>query len=298
MKKLLLLALVTAITAFITYLLVYNHFTGLFPWSEPDEQARTQVIVDSKVLNEERTIIVQLPRNYDSLKRYPVMYVLDGNTEELVNTFQVLSEAGYAPSCVVVGIPNLSAQSRQRDLTPPYLKMDIDKADSPPGQGDRFLTFIATELIPFIENNYSVSDYRMFSGSSRGGLLVMHSLMFKPELFQARFCFSSPFWRQDQMIVSKVREFLNSRDSLSNFIYLCVGEAETENMKTGFEAMTKLFRQTSVPGLTFESNYTAGADHQNNTELSMATAIGKWARYARKYGQTPSLPENKVLAGQ
>jgi predicted alpha/beta superfamily hydrolase len=256
---------------------MHEHFTGRFPWQRPVSIATIQPI-HSEVLKEDRDVIVHLPIDYDSSKQYPVMYVLDGSSldEPFVNSFKVLSSAGFSPSVIVVGIPNVSEASRQRDYTPPYLRQDMDHEKSPNGEADNFLTFMEAELISFIESKYSTSGYRLVAGHSRGGLLVMHSLIAKPDLFHARFCFSSPFWRQDQVMVSKVSDFLNVRDSLNSFLYLSVGENETDNMRLGNQNMTNLLQAKSPVGLTWFSESTPKANHQSNAELSVAHGIGKW----------------------
>lgn len=71
--------------------------------------------------------------------------------------------------------------------------MEIDEKESPFGAGDQFLSFMEKELIPFIDKNYSASKNRSLAGNSRGGLLVIYSLLYKHDLFKDRFCFSLAF---------------------------------------------------------------------------------------------------------
>jgi predicted alpha/beta superfamily hydrolase len=74
-----------------------------------------------------------------------------------------------------------------------------------------FLEFMERELIPFIATQYGASETRLFAGNSRGGLLVMYSLLQKPDLFAGRFCFSTPLWREDNLLVQKVSAFLSGK---------------------------------------------------------------------------------------
>jgi predicted alpha/beta superfamily hydrolase len=138
-----------------------------------------------------------------------------------------------------------------------------------------------SELFPFIEKNYSASSVRLFTGNSRGGLCVMYSLLYKPAMFQARFCYSTPLWRQNYILVSKVANFLNSADTLHTFIYMNAGSNETENIKSGLERMTKTFQEKASIGITWHSGYTPSADHQNNFRISAAAGIGKWSEYLK-----------------
>jgi hypothetical protein len=276
MKKILMVGSVILITSVVSIVL-FDYLTGE-PYY-PESVIQTKLY--SQILDEERNVIIHLPRNYDSTKRYPVMYVLDGSSQDkhIAEKFDILSTVGYSPETIVVGIPNMSGENRQRDMTPPYMRMDIDETDSPFGEADKFLSFMESELFLFIDKNYPTSQYRLFSGHSRGGLLVMYSLLHKPNLFQARFCFSPAFWRDDDIIVSKVSEFLSSQDTLNTFLYLSMGTKETAKMKNGFDLMTMAFKAKTPSGLIWFSDYTINADHQDNAEISATAGIGKWSEY-------------------
>lgn len=259
----------------------------LFDYFKSDAELPEGVIqtkLYSNLLIQERELIIHLPVNYDSAKEYPVMYVLDGSSQDghIADKVHTLSAAGCAPEVIVVGVLNMTAENRQSQLMPPYMHIDADKIDSPMGDGDRFLSFIESELIPFIESNYSASHVRLFSGHSRGGLLVMHSLLSKPDLFQARFCFSAPFWRHDNVIVSKVEEFLASNDTLRTFIYMSAGERETNNIKDGLGNMMKVLKEKAPTGFVWYADYIGDADHQNNAQRSAARAIKLWSDFDNK----------------
>jgi len=240
-------------------------------------------IVRSEILAQERELIIHLPRNHDTTRTYPVVYVLDGSSQDdhIADEFERLSAAGAAPQAIVVGIPNMSAENRVRNLTPPLLRTDVEKPDSPVGEGDVFLSFMESELFPFIERRYKTSHTRLFVGHSRGALLVMYSLLFRPDMFSARFCFSGPFWRQDHLLTSKVAELLTSADTLRTFVYLSAGDQETERIKGGLESMRAVFQKNAVPGLVWHTDLTPGADHEHNPTFSAAAAIGTWNDFVK-----------------
>ena len=168
-----------------------------------------KTVIHSAILSEGRSVIIHLPASYGSAvqKRYPVMYVLDGTSQDgpTVDALAALSIWGEAPEAIVVGIPN-TAGNRPRDYTPPFMRQEPEVAESKMGGGDQFLLFVEKELIPFIDKQYRTSTYRMISGNSRGGLLAFYSLLEKPDLFQARFCYSSPFHREETLIVNRTKE--------------------------------------------------------------------------------------------
>lgn len=237
----------------------------------------------SAILNQNRELIIYFPRNYDSTKRYPVMYVLDGSSQgnHISSTFDSLFVADHIPQVIIVAIPNMSAPNRRFQLVPPFMRTDPDSVNSPTGTGDIFLSFMETELIPFIQKKYAVSDMRLFAGNSRGGLLVLYSLLYKPDLFQARFCFSTPVWRENNLFVSRMDDFLTSKRNTRTFLYMSVGASETENMKSGLEAMTRTLKQKTSVGFTWHADYTPGAIHQNNAQASAAIGIRKWSEYVK-----------------
>lgn len=270
---------ISILTTSVISILLFSYLTGDPTYPE----SVVQTTIHSKILNEKREVIIHLPINYDRKKKYPVIYVLDGSSQDkhLANKFDILSSAGYVPETIVVGIPNTSGKGRQRDYTPPYMKMDIDEKDSLLGEGDRFLSFMEKELFPFMEQNYSASKIRSLVGNSRGGLLVMYSLLYKPDVFKGRFCFSPAFWRDDNLIIKKLSVFLSKNENLNSFLYLSMGERENEKMKNAFMEMTKTLSKNENDQLIWYSELTKNADHQNNAEISASVGIGKWAEYLK-----------------
>lgn len=279
MKKVFICGLVIVLTSLIS-IVIYTYLTGdpVYPKSV------IQTKIHSKILNEEREVIIHLPRYYDTSKRYPVMYVLDGSSQDkpIAARFDILSSAGYVSETIVVGLPNVSGKGRQRDYTPPGMGMDIDEKNSPPGEGDKFLAFMEKELLPFIENKYSVSNIRSFAGNSRGGLLVMYSLLYKPGLFQGRFCFSPAFWPDNDLIVKKVSDMLSAEKNLNSFLYMSMGDMENDKMKNAFNKMNKVFAEKANNQLVWFLEYTKNADHRDNAQISSSAAIRQWTEYINK----------------
>jgi predicted alpha/beta superfamily hydrolase len=251
--------------------------------SPPGSDNLIQTTLQSAILNEERRVIIHLPRNYskDTSQKYPVMYVLDGTSQDqhTADKIAVLSDAGLIPSAIVVGLPNTRG-NRERDQTPPYMRRDVNDEKSPFGVADKFLSFMDKELIPFVEGNYRTSGYRTLSGNSRGGLFVLYSLLEKPNLFQARFCYSTPVWRFENLMVKKTAEFLRSSSGANSFLYLSVGDKETEQMIGGFNEMVKVLKYHRKR-LSWVADYTPFAVHQDNALISTSKGLAEWGKYLR-----------------
>jgi len=135
-----------------------------------------KVKLHSRVLDEERTILIHLPKDYAlSEKKYPALYVLDAEFffQQAVSAVEFLSELLYInvqpiPKMVIVGIVNVD---RNRDYTPTYAPEQADGRLVFPtsGKAERFLEFLNTELFPFIDSNYKTEPFRVLSGWSLGG---------------------------------------------------------------------------------------------------------------------------------
>jgi len=244
-----------------------------------------QTNLHSAILNEERKVIIHLPRDYskDGSRKYPVMYVLDGTSQDqhTADKITVLADAGLIPSAIVVGLPNTRG-NRERDQTPPYMKRDVNDENSPLGAADKFLSFVEKELIQFVEENYRTSGYRTLSGNSRGGLFVLYSLLEKPALFQARFCYSTPVWRFDNLMVNKTAEFLRSSSGWNQFFYLSVGEKETDQMLGGFNKMVEALKKNRQKGFRWVADYTPFAVHQDNALISTSKGLAEWGKYLQR----------------
>jgi len=236
----------------------------------------------SKVLNEDRKIVVHLPLNYsrESSKKYPVMYVLDAGKLDFDTSDRLfaLSSSGLVPECIVVGIVN-NKNSRERDLTPPFMQIDVEETTSPAGQGDRFLSHVEAELIPLIDSCYRTTGYKTISGHSRAGLFVLYTLIERPNLFNAHFCFSTPAWRFDNIIVHRLESSLRKQQmSDEGYLFLSVGENENANIKSSFDFMRLMLKKLNLKKLKWDSYVTPMANHQTNPIYSTAKGLMCWSK--------------------
>lgn len=128
----------------------------------------------STALGEQREYLVHLPRSYKAApnQRYPVIYVLDGSSQDVhtAASAMLMANIGVLPEVIVVGIPNIDDKGRQRDYTPPGIRQDIDDRAGPEGRADPFLEFLRSELISEIDRSYRTTASRTLAGNSRGSL--------------------------------------------------------------------------------------------------------------------------------
>lgn len=137
-------------------------------------------------------IQVRVPASYaGSEKKYPVLYVLDGDKcfGLAADTAEWLAWAKDAPEIIIVGIAYGQGrdwwQKRSRDLTPTKDAEKVWGEWPMAGGAAKFQDFLAGELFPFIESRYrALSDDRAVAGISLGGLFGAFSLFTRPTLFQ------------------------------------------------------------------------------------------------------------------
>jgi predicted alpha/beta superfamily hydrolase len=136
--------------------------------------------IQSSILKEKRKIIIRLPDDYDTSKKtYPVLYLLDGNSNSLFETVSAINKLGLdenIPKMIVIAIGNTD---RDRDMMP----LSTKQYTVPVAGAEQFLSFIGDELIPHIEKKYRSNQERILCGKSLSGLFTLYTLLTRPQLF-------------------------------------------------------------------------------------------------------------------
>lgn len=191
-------------------------------------------------LKEYRKFYVQLPANYSTNKneKYPVVFILDGEVLlPTVNNVQDFYAGGFTPDMVMIGISN--DKHRMRDLTTSKVtEMYGMPFNEENGEAANFSDFIETELIPFIENTYPVTNYRTLIGHSYGGLFTIYTLINRPELFSNYIAIDPSLDWDDQKLLNEARDQFSSNNyngkslfvSLSGQLHMQKPEVTIDNV--------------------------------------------------------------------
>ena len=155
--------------------------------------------VESKVLGESRRLLVRLPDDYaTSGKKYPVVFKLDGEKGAFLHTFSaayyLLDMTEGAPDVIMVGLENTD---RGRDMHP-------DRSI------ERFITFLESELVPFVDSNYRTNGTRILCGQSLTAVTGMYSFLKKPALFDG-YVLSSFYLFKESLTEQFGRELANNQ---------------------------------------------------------------------------------------
>jgi predicted alpha/beta superfamily hydrolase len=183
--------------------------------------------LNSRILNEDRILNIYTPERYhsDSTKTYPVIYLLDGSLNEdfihTVGVVQFLTMIGSMPESIVVGIANVD---RRRDFTFPT-SIEKDKKDFPTtGSSAKFIDFIEEELQPFIAKKFKINAVNTIIGQSLGGLLATEILTKKGHLFNNYIIVSPSLWWDNQSLLTKVANTINTQQFKNKKVCIVVGE--------------------------------------------------------------------------
>lgn len=205
-----------------------------------------QTSIHSEILGEDRSILIYTPDDYEhSSITYPVIYLLDGDGHLLhtAGITRFLSRNGKMPEAILVGIPNTD---RTRDLTP--AQTTPDERFPTAGGADTFLSFLADELVPYIETNYRTAPYRILVGHSFGGLFSVNALIKNPELFQAHISISPSMWWDNKGMLPQVESFLKENKKTRAFYYMTLGN-EGGAMLAGTWGLAGIFEEHAPLGL-------------------------------------------------
>lgn len=160
--------------------------------------------IKSKILNENRNLIVRLPEDYNETdKSYPVLYRLDGDKYLAIMTIGVVSRLAYReeviPDMIVVLIENTN---RGRDMWPKKNKAKLGAED--------FQEFIETELIPYIDNKYRTTNQRILCGQSASTVFTLYYFLTKPSTFDSYIAISAGFPGSEEYFMDLAKKMVNN----------------------------------------------------------------------------------------
>lgn len=252
--------------------------------SVPNTESRT---LHSKLFDQDFNIMIQLPMTYhpDSSTTYPVMYITDANRcfPMVANMSTILGfPKTEFPEIIIVGIGYHIkgmedwAAWRTRDLTPTNVPA-TDKATGESlsklsgreiivnsGGSEKFLDFIISELMPYIESGYHVSKTdKTLAGYSYGGLFALYALFKHPEAFNRYFAGSPSIWWDKGALLRLEEEYAKTHNDLNARIFISVGSLEPKTMIDNIEKMKTGLLSRNYTNLSVESHIFENESHNS-----------------------------------
>jgi len=183
----------------------------------------------SPELDNSRDISVYLPPSYhQSIRRYPVIYMQDGqNLFDNATSYagewgvdEAMEALGHHEGleAIIVGVPN--AGKHRIDEYSPFRDHHLGG-----GRGNRYLDFLADTLKPMIDADFRTRPGRKYTGimgSSMGGLISLYAFFHRPETFGFAGVMSPSLWFAGQAIF----DYVDSALYYPGKIYLDAGTRE------------------------------------------------------------------------
>ncbi|MCK8522983.1 alpha/beta hydrolase-fold protein [Aquimarina sp. D1M17] len=214
--------------------------------------------LESEYLKEKRTLEIYLPPSYndDKRKKYPVMYVMDGQEYFLhpVTYQRMLRFKDKTPEFIVIGI-NSDRQKR---------RVLYDK------EALQFINFLKNELVPFVDDSYRTlkEKERIYFGWEMAGGMGLEIFSKHPGIFNAFFMASPTHFTEERLMT--FNESLGSMNDRKSYLYFSKAPEETYIEKSIQKADSILKSKHSkkitwkVDNLLNEDHYTTSLKTINN----------------------------------
>ncbi|GGW55726.1 hypothetical protein DFQ11_101522 [Winogradskyella epiphytica] len=181
--------------------------------------------IESYKLEGSRDLKIQLPRNYnpEDNRSYPLIIVLDGDYlfEPVAGNIDYQSYWEDIPDCIVVGISQ--AATRNDDF------FYDSETFFPSHNGASFYEFMAAELLPFIEENYNASDFRIIVGHDLSANFINYYLFKDEPLFRAYVALSPDFAPE---MINRLSQRLSILKR-ETFYYMATADDDIKSLRTG-----------------------------------------------------------------
>ncbi|HLP50134.1 MAG TPA: alpha/beta hydrolase-fold protein [Chitinophagales bacterium] len=215
-------------------------------------------------------IKVALPENYDpARKKYATIYVLDGkeNFDYVATKCKKLSSNYAVQNVLVVSIGY--GYDRSIDYTP-------TKASQGGGGAEKFMQFIAHELIPEIESTYAADTSRkskVIIGHSFGGLLGAYAFANFNHVFGNYLLLSPSLWYDNEILLRMEAASRATNSTSEQLVYMGIGGLEGNGrMQAPFEAFYQRLNHY-YPAIKITKHIENGLDHVGSKNPNISHAL-------------------------
>ncbi len=248
-----------------------------------------RIKINSTVLGEDRTIYVSTPSGYnDSKDSYQVLYVIDG-VSDVIGLVKYLSDYGVCPQLIIVSIEEVNPARDMFPSKPKYSRgtqpttawynkkedneLRVNRPDEKIGEADKYLSFIETELFPFIEKNYRTVPYRICCGHSKGGLCVTHAFLSHTNMFNAYIALSPSLYWDDGLVMKTAEEKLAGLNFKHKLFYFDIGGNETPSTIGDAFTFAQTIKTNASEDLRWKFDYLPNENHGSGTALGIINAL-------------------------
>ena len=218
--------------------------------------------LDTAIMEQPREINVWLPPGYaESDQTYPVLYVLDGGTDQDFHHISGLAQLGTVNGTtrdvIVVGIATMD---RRNELALPTGNAELIARYPTQGHSQRFRDFIRSEVQPWVAASFRTNGQETLMGESLAGLFVVETLLADPEMFDAYVAVSPSLWWDGGALAARADEFLAGHDGTSRRLFLFLGD-EGPEMQEPMDVLVQTLTDEGVAGLGWTYEFRPEESH-------------------------------------
>lgn len=168
--------------------------------------------IHSKLLGRDTVVDIFLPFQYEKgRKKYPLLILNDGQDAQAIGLKATLEKLTCAKEIVDIIVVGVHAGDRMQEYGVASKPDYKDRG----GRAKNYARFVMTELIPYLEYQYSISketEERSIAGFSLGGLSAVDIAWHHADYFGKVGSFSGSFWWRKRD--SKSRFYSDYRDRI------------------------------------------------------------------------------------
>ncbi len=230
----------------------------------------SQVIYEpfqSALLGESRDLKILVPRGYDPEEKteYPLVIVLDGDYlfEPVIGNIDYQSYWDDMPQCIVVGVNQ--AVTRESDFS--YSEEDF----FPAHDSASFFEFIGVELIPYIENKYKASEFRIILGHDLSANFLNYYLFKEFPLFRAYISLSPDV---APMMETRLQTKISTIEN-DIFYYLATSDLDVKDLREKTLATNEVLSAIDNEKFHYRFDDFQDANHYSLVGLGIPKAINQ-----------------------
>jgi len=264
-----------------------------------------------------RDIYTYLPPSYnDSRKRYPVLYMQDGqNIFDDVMSYvgewgadeaaESLAKQGF--ECIIVAIPN-GGKARMREYGP-WSRETSPRETSPRetsprtskqwgtlnSQGEAYVDYVAKTVKPLIDQSFRTRPSAPFTGiggSSMGALIALYAALTRPTVFGYCLAMSPSIW----FGFGKLFDVVRVTPKTKTRFYMDMGQRETPEEKSSGMLMDARQMHALLHAQHFDVAYiedSEGIHHESSWRCRFPAAL-EWFLNARARPEPPQAGHTHV----
>ncbi len=223
--------------------------------------------LQSRYLNTTRDIKIKLPKNYDpeSIIKHPVIIVFDGDYlfEPVLGQVHFQTYFKEMPESIIVGI----VQGKER-----FYDGYFDELTGMPFEsGKRFYDFVQHELLPYVDNNYNTSPFRVAVGHNMMANF-MNSYLFTDEpIFQAYINISPDY--KGTMSANLETRLGHLKNDV--FYYVATSDKDVPSLKRNIRETSNAFKTLDTQKFTFYYDELKGDTHYTLVTGALSKALDK-----------------------